>query len=54
MSVYVKVNEVYACYFKSPFPAREVIGVNSLALGAELEISMIAIRQYKKCVSFFM
>jgi 2-iminobutanoate/2-iminopropanoate deaminase len=42
MSVYGKINEVYGEYFKEPYPAREVVCVNSLPLGAEVEISMIA------------
>jgi len=44
MSVYGKINEVYGGYFKEPFPAREVIGVQNLPLGAEVEISMIAVK----------
>lgn len=42
MSVYGKINEVYGQYFSDPFPAREVVCVKELPLGAELEISMIA------------
>lgn len=42
MSVYGKINEVYGGYFKDPFPAREVVCVSALPLGAEVEISMIA------------
>lgn len=42
MSVYEEVNEVYAEYFGSEFPAREVIGVKELPLGATIEISMVA------------
>jgi len=42
MSVYGKINEVYGQYFSDPYPAREVVCVKELPLGAELEISMIA------------
>lgn len=42
MSLYDKVNEVYASYFTSSFPAREMVCVKDLPLGAKLEISMIA------------
>jgi len=43
MSVYGKVNEVYGSYLKDPYPARETVCVNKLPLGANIEISMIAI-----------
>jgi 2-iminobutanoate/2-iminopropanoate deaminase len=42
MSLYSSVNEVYISYFSSQLPAREMIGVKELPLGARLEISMIA------------
>lgn len=45
MSNYASINEVYATYFKAPFPAREIICVRSLPLGADLEISMIAVKK---------
>jgi 2-iminobutanoate/2-iminopropanoate deaminase len=45
MSVYQQVNEVYASYFKQPYPAREMVCVKELPLGAKLEISMIAARE---------
>lgn len=44
MSVYAKVNEVYGSYFVEPFPARETVCVQSLPVGANLEISMVAIK----------
>jgi 2-iminobutanoate/2-iminopropanoate deaminase len=44
MSIYGELNEVYASYFKDSYPAREVIGVKELPLGAKIEISMIAIK----------
>ena len=43
MSIYGEINEVYASYFSGNYPAREVIGVKELPLGAKIEISMIAI-----------
>ena len=39
---YGKVNEIYATYFSKPYPAREVVCVKELPLGAEVEISMVA------------
>lgn len=42
MSLYSAVNEVYVSYFQDELPAREMIGVKELPLGARLEISMIA------------
>ncbi len=42
MSVYGKVNEIYASYFSDPYPARETVCVKELPLGAKVEISMIA------------
>jgi 2-iminobutanoate/2-iminopropanoate deaminase len=44
MTTYPKVNEVYGTYFSDPFPAREVICVKALPLGANVEISMVAIK----------
>ena len=45
MSIYGEINEVYASYFSGTFPAREVIGVKELPLGAKIEISMVAIKE---------
>lgn len=42
LSLYEKVNEVYISYFSEPPPAREMVGVKELPLGARLEISLIA------------
>ena len=42
MSLYGKVNEVYASYFSDPYPAREAVCIKELPLGAKVEISMIA------------
>lgn len=44
MSIYSDLNEVYSTYFESDFPAREVVCVKELPLGASLEISMVAAR----------
>jgi len=44
MGVYGKINEVYGSYVSDPFPAREVIGVAKLPLGANVEISMVAMK----------
>lgn len=45
MANYGKINEVYATYFKEPYPARETVCVKELPLGANLEISMIAVKE---------
>lgn len=42
MSLYGRINDVYASYFTNSFPAREMVCVKELPLGATLEISMIA------------
>ncbi|QQG41948.1 MAG: hypothetical protein HYV90_01390 [Candidatus Woesebacteria bacterium] len=44
MASYGKVNEVYATYLSEPYPAREVVCVKELPLGAEVEISMVAFK----------
>jgi len=45
MAEYSKFNEIYATYFTAPYPAREVVCVKELPLGASVEVSMIAKRQ---------
>lgn len=45
LSLYGKVNEVYSTYFTESFPAREMVCVKELPLGAVLEISMVAFKQ---------
>jgi len=42
MSLYGLINEVYATYFEEPYPAKEMVCVKELPLGAKLEISMFA------------
>lgn len=42
MSLAGDVNEVYAGYVSDPFPAREMICVKELPLGAKVEISVVA------------
>jgi 2-iminobutanoate/2-iminopropanoate deaminase len=42
MAEYGEFNKVYINYFKEPFPAREVICVKELPLGASLEVSLVA------------
>jgi 2-iminobutanoate/2-iminopropanoate deaminase len=44
MSLAPAVNEVYKRYLSEPFPARELVCVKELPLGAKVEISMIAIK----------
>lgn len=45
MANYAKINEIYGTYFSDPFPAREVVCVKSLPLGAQLEISLVAYKE---------
>lgn len=45
MSIYGKINEVYGSYLKEPYPARETVCVKALPLGAEVEISMVAVKK---------
>lgn len=42
MNDFADVNEVYASYFSSDFPARETVQVAQLPKGVNVEISMIA------------
>ena len=44
MKNFATVNEVYAKFFKSPYPARTAIEVSSLPLCANIEIEVIACR----------
>ncbi|MFA6602831.1 MAG: Rid family detoxifying hydrolase [Candidatus Shapirobacteria bacterium] len=44
MSVYGKINEVYGSCMSDPYPARETVCVKELPLGAEVEISMVAMK----------
>lgn len=44
MNDFAAVNEVYARYFTSDFPARETVQVSVLPKNARVEISMIAVR----------
>lgn len=44
MSHYGKINEIYGSYMAEPYPARETVCVKQLPLGAQVEISMIAIK----------
>ena len=41
MSDYVALNGIYAKHFSQPFPARTVIGVAALPLGACVEIDLV-------------
>ncbi|HTW90100.1 MAG TPA: RidA family protein [bacterium] len=42
MGLFGKVNEVYARYFREPFPARSTIQVAALPKGVSVEIDVIA------------
>jgi 2-iminobutanoate/2-iminopropanoate deaminase len=43
MSQFAKVNEIYARYFGQAKPARSTVGVQSLPLGAMIEMEAIAL-----------
>lgn len=45
MKDFPKVNEIYASYFKSPFPARATFAVKELPKSALVEIEAIATHQ---------
>ncbi len=42
LGLYSQVNEAYTTYFSGELPAREMVEVKGLPLGARLEISVIA------------
>lgn len=42
MSLAPVVNQVYGSYMSDPYPAREMVCVKELPMGAKVEISMIA------------
>ena len=44
ISLFGEMNEVYAIYFKAPFPARSAFAVDALPKGALVEIECIAVR----------
>jgi 2-iminobutanoate/2-iminopropanoate deaminase len=44
MEDFAKMNEVYAKFFKKPYPARATVAVKSLPKNAKVEISAIAIK----------
>ena len=43
MSQWGAFNEIYATYFTPPYPARSAMGVNGLAIGAQVELECIAV-----------
>lgn len=43
LSHFSEMNQVYARYFKEPFPARSTIQVAALPRGAQVEIEVIAV-----------
>ena len=42
LGTFQKVNEVYARYFKAPYPARATVQVAALPRGAQVEIEVVA------------
>ncbi|NPV13825.1 RidA family protein [candidate division WOR-3 bacterium] len=45
MKDFVRVNEIYARFFKEPFPARSTVEVGALPKGALVEIEVVATRR---------
>ena len=45
MNDFAKMNEVYAGYFKEPYPARATVAVKQLPKNAKVEISAIAVNE---------
>ena len=45
MNFFSNVNEVYGSYFKDRFPARETVQVSCLPKDANVEISIVAIKE---------
>lgn len=43
MSQWGAFNAIYATYFTPPYPARSAMGVNGLALGAQVELECMAV-----------
>ena len=37
-------NEIYKTFFTAPYPARSALGVNGLALGAQVELECVAVK----------
>ena len=44
MNNFAEMNEVYAEFFKAPFPARSAVAVKTLPKGARVEIECIAVK----------
>lgn len=44
MNDFATVNEVYASYFKAPYPARSTVAVAALPKGVNVEIEVLATR----------
>jgi reactive intermediate/imine deaminase len=38
-------NEIYKTFFSAPYPARSALGTSGLALGAQVELECIAVKQ---------
>jgi len=44
MSLYGRISDTYGSFLSEPYPAREMMCVKELPLGAKVEISMIAFK----------
>jgi 2-iminobutanoate/2-iminopropanoate deaminase len=42
---WAEFNEIYKTFFKAPYPARSAFGANGLALGAQVELDCVAVKQ---------
>ena len=45
MQDFVKMNQVYAKYFREPFPARSCVAVKALPKGVRVEIELTAVKE---------
>ena len=45
MTDYSAINEVYGSYFAEPYPARTAVCVKELPLGANIEITVVAVKK---------
>jgi 2-iminobutanoate/2-iminopropanoate deaminase len=51
MNRFSEVNEIYGKYFEADFPARETVQVSALPKFVNVEISMIAVREFAESFS---
>jgi reactive intermediate/imine deaminase len=44
ISKWGEFNDIYKSFFSAPYPARSALGVNGLALGAQVELECVAVK----------